>query len=439
MLKKLYYVLVISMLITAGLTLFGVVNAEAKSKNITKEQAMYLIKKADENKAKKKKTFNNKVYKDVKTSNTKVKWAYERGFINKTKSGKYKPKSEITKGQVVTALVRGWNIKASVKKKGTAKDANTKELKIVDSWGTMKKDKKGKLNPKQKLTENQFWSLVDQVYNARNKHEYETTPREIDWSEIQPGEKFPTYAKALNYQQFKTEVLKIGKTNKYKEQVKVLYVRDSTYKTRFRDEQFSMKLFNETGTNPYQLWARSMDTFVHKRNGVYRIVVKYFPENDKKSFDKIDNAFIKMKNQIIKQYNPQTDYDTVVAVNKYLNDLLTYDEENTYLDDWFGYELGGVTSCDEYAKMGRYLLQLFGLESKFLAGDMHAWVGVKIGGNWYHTDPTFYATSGAQEKFLVMTDAERFSGSVTYYYDDFVKIKTPTKAFNPLNALPLKK
>ena len=126
------------------------------------------------------------------------------------------------------ALVRGLDIKAS-KKKGKTKDALTKELKIMDSWGHLPTNRQGKFNPNGKLTSNQMWVFIGAAMKTLDEYNPSTTPVEPDWYYIQPGEKAPSYSKALDYKGFKKAVMHFPVEANNKTKFKAVYVQDSRY------------------------------------------------------------------------------------------------------------------------------------------------------------------------------------------------------------------
>jgi len=414
--------------------LYGGHDVDAAAKYLTKEQTMKQIKQAD-GKQKKVKTFTSKTYKDVKTSNTSVKWAYERGFISKTKSGYYKPKNYITRGQAATALVRGLDVKSS-KKAGKTKDAKTKELKILDSWNVLPKDRNGKFNPSGKLTDDQFWKLADAAFDAKDKYTLSKKPNEVDLFYTQPGEKVPSYAKALDFEGFRKEMYKMKYENNNRFKAKVLYIKKASYIDTYLDREDKRYYFGSTIKNPFIYKEVSRPYGPQKRGNVTRLVIQNSSYVSDKKLKASEAQFDKYYSEIKSKYKPKTDYDVLVAVTDYVANKFEYDEPITKYSGIFADGIGGV-QCTEYAQVSGYLLKRFGIETKYLTSDMHAWLGVKIGGNWYHNDPTFQSTSGVKD-YTIMTDEFRFSGKVDSYEDDSMTIKTPKAPFNPANALPIK-
>lgn len=413
--------------------LYGGHDADAATKYLTKEQTMKQIKQAD-GKQKKVKTFTTKTYKDVKTSNTSVKWAYERGFISKTKSGYYKPKNYITREQAAKALVRGLNVKPS-KKAGKTKDAKTKELKILDSWNVLPKDRKGKFNPSGKLTDDQFWKLADAAFDAKDKYTLSKKPNEVDLFYTQPGEKVPSYAKALDYNGYKKEMdaITYDTNNKYK--VKVLYIKKVSYIKTYRERMQKYYYYSETVKNPFVYSAPTHPYGPQKRGNVIRLVVDNGAYVSDKKLKASEAQFDKYYSEIKSKYKPKTDYDVLVAVTEYVANKFEYNDHVSKYNGIFA-DTDGWLQCTEYAEVSGYLLKKFGIETRYLSGDMHAWLGVKIGGHWYHNDPTFQSSTGTND-YTIMTDSMRFGDDVDSYYDDSMRIKTPKMPFNPKNALPI--
>lgn len=429
-------VFIFCMIVMLGISVLSFDSSvEAKETYITKEQAMKKIKQSfSENGIKKKKTFTAKTYKDVKTSSS-IKWAYEHGFISKTKSGLYKPKSHITREQAMKALVRGLDIKAS-KKKGKTKDARTKELKIMDSWGHLPTDRQGKFNPNGKLTNNQMWVFIGAAMKTLDEYNLTTTLVEPDWYYTQPGEKVPSYSKALDYKGFKKAVMHFPIEANNKSKFKAVYVKDSSYIQKLKKERDSYALYSQDQSNPF-IYALPLTPYgAQKKGKVYRVVLYNINFVSNNYFKASEEEFTKMYNDIKKKNVIKTDYDAVVAVNKYVANKFEYGSTTNTFKRLFAGQ-GSVILSDEYMQTSGYLLKKFGLEVKKLSGNKHTWLGVKVGGNWYHSDPTFLSTS-KQETNILMTDSVRFSGKIMSYDKNTNTIKTPKEDFNPSNALPIK-
>lgn len=425
-------------------TLSPVLQAEAKApKTLTKQQALSYIKKYDSDTPKKKiRTMTSKTYKDVKVTNTTVKWAYERGYISKTKSGKYKPNSKITQDQLSKLIVRGNKIGTNTKNKKRSKGVSIKEAKVLDSWGVYKSREiltKGVYKGKSKVTVDTMWKYIDASADAQEAYaaskKKKVTPK-LDIGYIQFGEKIPTYDQALDYTQFEAKLWSISKPKNDRKDF-VIYTKGPNYREKLTERIIDEKFYIGKKENPYIRYGFSMMYEPRKIGKVYRNVVTLNYPNTEAINKRSDAEFAKLSKKV-QAKKPTTDYEVVVAVNEVLAAEYEYNDQ---IGDYYKLipDVTGWFQCAEYADIGKHLLDLNGIETRALSGSLHAWIGVKIGGKWYHTDPTFYDTSGKETKYLVMTDAQRFQKPIKSYYSDSDTIKTPTKAFDINSAYKLKK
>jgi hypothetical protein len=124
-----------------------------------------------------------------------------------------------------------------------------------------------------------------------------------------------------------------------------------------------------------------------------------------------------------------SDYDKVIAINKYLCDNGEYDYDsleipevyNTQFIDAhtpYGILLTGTGVCESYAESFILIARYLGLdvlsEVGTLYGGDHEWVRVNIDNNWYIVDPTSNDSDIAANTLLVVSDAQRNGILVTY-------------------------
>jgi hypothetical protein len=94
------------------------------------------------------------------------------------------------------------------------------------------------------------------------------------------------------------------------------------------------------------------------------------------------------------------DYEKLLILHDYIVDNTAYDIENyrngsipASSRSVYGVLVKGIAVCEGYANALKKLLDLAGVESMIVVGrtesDAHAWNLVKIGGSYYHVDPTW--------------------------------------------------
>jgi hypothetical protein len=110
-------------------------------------------------------------------------------------------------------------------------------------------------------------------------------------------------------------------------------------------------------------------------------------------------------------------HNYIVLHTEYDSELLDYYKTHGFMSrplrpishTAYGSLVDGLAVCDGYAKAYMHLLNMVGIESRIISGhaggDSHAWSIVKLGGNWYHVDPTWNDPIN-----------NGFCGSVSYNY-----------------------
>lgn len=110
----------------------------------------------------------------------------------------------------------------------------------------------------------------------------------------------------------------------------------------------------------------------------------------------------------------ETDFEKALLLHNYIILNTEYDENllDYYVRHGFnansirplshtayGALVDGLAVCDGYAKAYMHLLRMAGIESRVIfgqgRGQFHAWNLMRVGGNWYHTDPTWNDPIGA--------------------------------------------
>ncbi|MEK5148748.1 transglutaminase-like domain-containing protein [Psychrobacillus sp. FSL K6-4615] len=173
----------------------------------------------------------------------------------------------------------------------------------------------------------------------------------------------------------------------------------------------------------YTFFGRSVEIRTDKiSNGVYKnrmlVVNDYYEDDEILRKEKMDAA----EKYIVENYKLETDYDVVAAINDFVVGQLEYggdiEDEHQYLIWWMN-----NTVCTGYTDLMSILLDRFGIESRLLTGDAHAWNAVKVGGNWYYTDATYTDNiTRKDDRFILFTQSQRDK--------DIFNIETDFKATN---------
>lgn len=133
-------------------------------------------------------------------------------------------------------------------------------------------------------------------------------------------------------------------------------------------------------------------------NGQLELRYKYSTSDIEKIREKINVLVKEIFNNHLE--NNQNDFEKVKAIHDYLVLNTRYDYQN-YKADTIPYEsynivgtlLNQTAVCDGYAKTTQYLLNLLGVDVRYVTGTansgLHAWNKVKIDGEWFNLDVTW--------------------------------------------------
>ena len=133
-----------------------------------------------------------------------------------------------------------------------------------------------------------------------------------------------------------------------------------------------------------------------------------------------------------------TDYDIVKLFYDYLAENVVYDEDAANCRDLYGVFVDKRALCGGYAKAFSYLCGKVGIENLTITGDAdevpHMWNMVKLGGEWYHIDPTYAVTESqlgpyVRYDYFGVTD-EVISRSRVVYEQDYQYPKATAKTYN---------
>ena len=89
---------------------------------------------------------------------------------------------------------------------------------------------------------------------------------------------------------------------------------------------------------------------------------------------------------------PGDEYATVLEINNYLMQNVTYDNNQQYYSPEAAL-LNGLSVCNGYSRAFALIAEACGLEARRAVGDEHAWDVVQMDGEWYYVDPTWNCTT----------------------------------------------
>lgn len=172
-------------------------------------------------------------------------------------------------------------------------------------------------------------------------------------------------------------------------------------------------LFREKGkTDLYDSEGKLISTFDKE----------YIDKSWEERLNSFDKDIVKLVNDKVTKIIAEitepgmTDYEKVLAVNRYLIDNVEYD--NTLKSNVFDAFVTGKSVCEGFAHAAGLILSRMGIENKYVVGyagvngygdideyeiynyssNAHAWNMVKLDGKYYHLDTTFNAASLNGEK-----------------------------------------
>ena len=109
---------------------------------------------------------------------------------------------------------------------------------------------------------------------------------------------------------------------------------------------------------------------------------------------RMEDAIDEEVNRILDGITPDmSQYDIVKYFHDYICENVVYDDEADNCNNIYGAFVGKRALCQGMAKAFSYLCGKVGIETLTVTGDAdgiaHMWNMVKIGGEWYHIDPTY--------------------------------------------------
>lgn len=175
-----------------------------------------------------------------------------------------------------------------------------------------------------------------------------------------------------------------------KNKEKTLFLYDYRVDLDFVSEVICNVIFE----NPDLFYARSAFVYRPTMMGyIYDVDFQYIEhstEADEKEFrSKVDYILATVLR------DGMSDEDKALALHDYIVEHTTYDavEDGVDIESYTSYSvlMNNLGVCQGYTLAYNLLLGHVGIESKYVSSSAikHAWSLVKIGGNWYHVDPTW--------------------------------------------------
>lgn len=147
------------------------------------------------------------------------------------------------------------------------------------------------------------------------------------------------------------------------------------------------------------------DTYINKinldKNG--KVVSSYNASTYKSMKSKLD----KKVNKLISATKSMNNYERVKYFHDYIVLNTNYVENNANSHNLYGVLIEGEAVCEGYARALQYLCNKSGIECLFITGmskdQHHGWNLVKLGGEFYHIDPTWNDPTGAPGDYITYT------------------------------------
>ncbi len=113
-----------------------------------------------------------------------------------------------------------------------------------------------------------------------------------------------------------------------------------------------------------------------------------------------------------------TDFEIELYLHDYLTENVTYTLAGKHIYDMYGALIDGKAVCEGYSEAYKYLLNLCGIKSILITGQVnnsstgqkegHQWNLVELGGNYYHVDTTWddQDENGTWHAYFNVTDSK---------------------------------
>lgn len=361
-----------------------------------------------------KRSYDNS-FKDV-SSNTKyydaIVWSYEVGIFDGS-NGKFNPDQTLTRAQMAKILVTMFNLKSDSKQsfKDTQNHWASDYISILYSNGYANGTGNGMFSPEGKLTLNQFSTFVYRLL-MDGKEPFKDYGYDVDGIKT--------------YEEVYAIAVDLYNARPYSNKEVVVYTAED-YTNKFDETKFYTKDISQYVIG-YIDGGKTVGLTVKKvEDGLYETVISSYTPNSEEYENQVLAKIDKTVEHIKSKYKPVTDYEKVVAVNEFLAEQMTYDVSTK--DHEFLLDGGGV--CEDYANNVSVLLSGLGVQTRYLTGKTttgpsHAWNAVKLDGEWYYTDVTYYDSDKGvnYSEHLLMTQSE-LDTYIAVINSDFRASNTP--------------
>ena len=170
------------------------------------------------------------------------------------------------------------------------------------------------------------------------------------------------------------------------------------YVTRQKESKKNVFEFTPKELGQYLLEVLIYDKEFRSRKITSEVFYAYEPE-DRKDVTKLPGKVLSIVEEA-KSKNFETEYDAALWLHDWLTHNAYYDEPMT-IHTPEGVLLQGTGVCESYALAYHMLLHEYGIDSIYATGysrgELHAWVLVKIDGEWTYVDPTWDDPSGGTD------------------------------------------
>ena len=157
-------------------------------------------------------------------------------------------------------------------------------------------------------------------------------------------------------------------------------------------------------------------------NGTGKIKYKVSKEEASQKITDFQELVEGIINEVMKP--EYSDFENALALYSYFTHTYTYDYDTYYkvenkdpVNYTSSYRLLTTKTgiCCEISEAYSYLLLQVGIDAATVMTSKHEWSIIKLGGSYYHIDPTFGIEDKDCLSFFMMTDEQRKD---TYFYDD---------------------
>lgn len=374
---------------------------------VTRTEASKLLYTLYKDKFEKVRTYDNN-FKDVSNTTSGYKeivWAYEVGIFDGDTNKKFNPRQSLTRAQMAKVIVNTFDLES--KGNISFKDVSSNHwaynyVSTLASNGVTNGNGQGSYMPESNVTLSQLSSFIYRIVNDEAK----VTPTQPA-QPVETKPSTPSTSKYKTFEEFKRLVVDMWNSTEYNPEPVVFYT--TTDMTDRYMKEYSLTYDISQDVKEFDYNGQGTTIYVEKiSEGVYKNTLGlYNPSEDEQQVlvrkQKLDAA----EKYIVANYPLNTEYDVVYAVNDFISKQMEYGVDVDPANPIFPVSRNNST-CTDYTDAASALYARFGIKSRVVTGDRHAWNAVKVGGNWYYSDATYYESG--DERYLLMTQTERQEG-----------------------------